>query len=317
MTTEQSVLLRSMTAEADGVVSLLLDPTGDAVLPPWTPGAHIDVVLPDGSVRQYSLCGSPGERGYRIAVLHEPDGAGGSTWVHRTARVGQQLLVRTPRNHFRLEDAPGYVFIAGGIGITPLLPMTEAAQASGAAWQLHYFGRSRASMAFLNRLEPAGSLVSIVANDERQFRVDAATLIASVPPGHLVYVCGPARLVNAVHEAAEIAGISERVRFELFTAPVVDDTDAPAGDGFTVRLVESNIDLAVPADRSILEVVLEAGIDVTHDCAEGICGSCETTIISGAVDHRDHVLTQREKADNDCLMICVSRASCAVLELAL
>lgn len=316
MTEEHTVLLRSMTAEADGVVSLLLDPTGDDVLPAWDPGAHIDIVLPDGTARPYSLCGSPGDRGYRIAVLHEPHSAGGSTWVHRTARVGDRLAIRTPRNHFRLEDAPGYVFIAGGIGITPLISMTESAQAAGASWHLHYFGRTRASMAFLDRLEPGGT-ATVITTDDRQGRVDAATLIASVPDGHLIYVCGPARLIEAVRTAAASAGISARVRFELFAAPPADDSGTPSADGFTVRLTESNLDLAVPADRSILDVVLEAGIDVMHDCAEGICGSCETAITSGTVDHRDHVLTEREKADNDCLMICVSRASCPVLELAL
>lgn len=323
MTTEHRVLLRSMTAEAVGVVSLLLEPTGGEVLPDWAPGSHIDLVLPDGSTRQYSLCGAPGDRGYRIAVLLEAESTGGSSWVHRTARVGESLVVRAPRNHFQLEDAAGYTFIAGGIGITPLLAMTEAAAAAGADWRLHYLGRSRASMAFLDRLEPAGNAVSIVTavaaqnTDPAQGRVDVAALVAAVPDGHLVYVCGPPRLIEAARVAAEAAGVTDRLRFELFSAPVVAAADAAPSDGFTVRLTESDLELVVPADRSILEVVLEAGIDVMHDCAEGICGSCETAVASGTVDHRDYVLTEREKSENSCLMICVSRASCPVLELAL
>jgi ferredoxin-NADP reductase len=304
-----------MRHEAHGVVSLTLEPVGDDTLPAWAPGAHIDITIGDGSTRQYSLSGSPESDSYRIAVLREEVSRGGSVYVHDDVRVGAVIEVGGPRNHFALEEAADYRFIAGGIGITPLLPMLARLTAAGQSWSLHYFGRSRTTMAFLSELAPYGDRVTVVAKDEAS-GVPIAAALTGATTESLVYVCGPARLIDGVREAADAASLAGRVRAELFAAPEPDSSLA-ASDGFTVRLTRSDIELAIPADRSILDVVLEAGIDVLHDCAEGICGSCETAVVSGSIEHRDYVLTDREKTAGDCMMICVSRASCPVLELAL
>ena len=310
-------LVRGMRHEARGVLSLTLEPVDGAALPQWEPGAHIDVRVADGTTRQYSLCGSPTDTSqYRIAVLRESAGRGGSEFVHTTLRVGETVEIGGPRNHFALEPAPGYLFIAGGIGITPLLPMIEEVRAAGVPWRLTYFGSSRETMAFLPELSQSDDRVTIVARDESP-TLALADVVSAAGPHDLLYVCGPERLSEAARVEADRLGGSDRLRVELFAAPESASDDTVPRDAFTVRLVESDLELTVPADRSILEVVLEAGVDVLHDCAEGICGSCETAVISGTPEHHDYVLTDREKAANDCMMICVSRTACPVLELAL
>ncbi|WP_344855321.1 PDR/VanB family oxidoreductase [Amycolatopsis ultiminotia] len=287
--------------------SLILRRTSGAPLPEWNAGAHIDVLTPDGSARQYSLCGDPGTTDhYRIGVLREPHGRGGSQWLHDEVTVGDVLRIRRPRNHFRLEEATGYVFIAGGIGITPILAMVRASDRGEASWRLWYGGRSRQSMAFLDELESHGARVTVQPDDECG-RPDIAALIALANPGELIYVCGPAGLIDAVREQARQSGAPDRVRYELFSVP--PDT-AAHDDGdreFLVELVDSGLTLPVPADRSILDVVRSAGIDVISDCQDGICGSCETDVVDGTPDHRDHVLTTEEQNENSCMMICVSR----------
>lgn len=306
-----------MTYEAENVVSLRLETLDGVDLPEWQPGAHIDVQVADGSSRQYSLCGSPAEaRSYRIAVLREPAGRGGTEYIHRTVRAGDILTINAPRNHFSLEAAKGYLFIAGGIGITPFLPMIAEVHRSGLPWRLSYYGRSRSSMAFLSELGLYGNAVSILPKDEGTMPT-VPELLGDVSSDHLVYVCGPPRLADEVAAVMERSGRANQVRVELFAAPDRDDALPDDADTFTVRLAESGLDLTIPPDRSILDVVLEAGVDVLHDCEEGICGSCETAVVSGTPNHRDHVLTDRERQDGDCMMICVSRSSCPVLVLEL
>ncbi len=302
-------LVRAMRLESAGVLSLELAPV-DGELPEWEPGAHLDLVLPDGLVRSYSLCGTPGDPAYRIAVLREELSRGGSLFVHDTLRVGGHVEVRMPRNHFALEPASGYLFIAGGIGITPLLPMIAAAESSGTPWRLLYAGRERASMAFLGELARYGDRVTVVARDEAA-RLDLATELAALADGELVYVCGPERMLEGVRES--LGDRAETVlRTELFAAPERDDEP---GDAFTVELQASGLTLSVPAEKSILEVVTAAGIDVLTDCEEGICGSCETRVLLGVPEHRDYVLTAQEKQENSCMMICVSRSSTPKLVL--
>ncbi|TXN30396.1 PDR/VanB family oxidoreductase [Lacisediminihabitans profunda] len=309
------VLVRSVTWQADDVVSLALEPLAGQELPSWEPGAHIDVHLDDGTSRQYSLNGSAGN-GYRISVLREPAGRGGSEYLHTGVRPGARLTISGPRNHFRLESAPSYVFVAGGIGITPMLPMLDAAERAGIPWHLYYFGRRRSSLAFLEELEALGSAVTVITKDDAApLTVDDA--LNAHPSDSLVYVCGPPRLSEDCARVLRLEDRTDRLRFELFAAPVSPD-DRPEDDGsFTVHLAESGLDLVVPAGVSILDTVLEAGIDVMHDCAEGICGSCETAVLSGTVDHRDFVLTDREKEESGCMMICVSRSTCPILVLGL
>jgi ferredoxin-NADP reductase len=305
----------SRTTGAEGVVVLeLQDPSG-ADLPAWAPGAHIDLQLREGLVRQYSLCGDPGDRSvWRIAVLREPAGRGGSAHVHQALGEGVTVAVRGPRNHFPLVDSPRYLFIAGGIGITPILPMLTAVEAVGAEWELHYGGRSRRSMAFLEALETAtGSRVTLHPQDEVGL-IDLPAILSTPRPDTLVYSCGPEPLLKAVehHCAAWPEGSMHLERF------MPKDRGAPIrADAFEVELTVSGLTLTVPPDRSVLEVVEDAGVQVLSSCQEGTCGTCETPVLAGKVDHRDSLLTPAEQAANDTMFICVSRAACPKLVLEL
>ncbi|WP_290804337.1 PDR/VanB family oxidoreductase [Herbiconiux sp.] len=311
------LIVTSMALEADGVLSVELRAPDRGTLPSWSPGAHLSLQFGGAPVRQYSLCGDPSDsRRYRVAVLREPASRGGSEFVHATLRVGDHVAVAPPRNHFPLDVAERYVFVAGGIGITPILPMIAEVSAAGKPWSLHYYGRSRSSMAFLDDLERYGEAVSVVVPGEPA-SVRPADAVAAVGADGRLYACGPSRLMAELDELASEHGVAELLRTELFAAPEPDGTEPLDTDAFTVRLEESGLELVVPPERSILDVVLEAGVDVLHDCAEGICGSCETSVVSGTPDHRDHVLTAQERQENSCMMICVSRSTCPVLVLGL
>jgi ferredoxin-NADP reductase len=303
------------TVGAEGVVVLeLRDPAG-ADLPGWSPGAHIDLELPGGLTRQYSLCGDPADRStWQLGVLREDAGRGGSAWVHDELLEGMEVDVRGPRNHFELVPSPRYVFIAGGIGITPILPMAAAAERAGAEWEFHYGGRSRRSMAFLESLEElTGTRVSLHPQDEVGL-IDLDRILGTPHPDTVVYCCGPEPLLRAVEQrcAAWPAGTLHVERF----AP--KDVGEPVLTGaFEVELATSGGTLSVPPDRSILQVVEEAGIAVLSSCQEGTCGTCETVVLAGTVDHRDSLLTPEEQAANDTMFICVSRAACPRLVLEL
>ncbi|WP_328885434.1 PDR/VanB family oxidoreductase [Streptomyces sp. NBC_00316] len=289
--------------EAVGVVSLTLRHPDGLPLPSWEPGAHIDLFLADGLERQYSLCGPPGSASWRIAVLLEPDGRGGSAHVHSALRPGTRLQARGPRNHFPLEPAPAYRFVAGGIGITPVLPMLTAA--ASADWSLLYGGRSLSTMAFTEELS-AGHPADRVRLHEG--RLDLGGYLTGLRPGELVYACGPASLLTAVEALVPL----ESLRLERFTPPVADtSSDAP----FELELARTGKVLTVPADRSILQTLQSAGVDVLYSCTEGTCGTCETDLLAGEADHRDSVLTPDERACNETLMVCVSRARSARLTL--
>lgn len=292
---------------ADGVVVVdLHDPDG-APLPAWAPGAHLDLVL--GSlVRQYSLCGDTADRSrWRIAVLREPDGRGGSRFVHDRLAPGDLVDVRGPRNHFALDPSPRYLFVAGGIGITPIVPMVAAAAAAGADWELHYGGRTRASMAFAGHLVDAyGSRVLVQPQDEVGL-LDLDRVLGTPRPDTLVYCCGPESLLDAVEKrCASWPGGALRV--ERF-APRAQPAEPTADEKFAVELRRSGLTLDVTPDRSILEVVEEAGVSVLSSCREGTCGTCETEVLDGRVDHRDSLLTPEERAADDTMFICVSRAA--------
>jgi ferredoxin-NADP reductase len=242
---------------------------------------------------------------WRVGVLREPESRGTSSHVHDRLQPGDVVRVRGPRNNFPLVDSPRYLFVAGGIGITPILPMIRAAEAAGADWRLVYGGRRRASMAFLDELGRYGDRVTVCPQDEVGL-LDLAALLGTPQEGTRVYCCGPEPLLAAVEQrcASWPAG---SLHVERFSARPL--TEPVRSEAFEVVLERSELTLTVPPDRSILSVVEEAGAGVLSSCAEGTCGTCETAVLEGVPDHRDSVLSAEERAANRCMMICVSRSS--------
>ncbi len=300
---ETDAVLAAVTRPAQDVVELTLTDAGGAPLPPWTPGAHIDLLLEGDLVRQYSLCSSPGDLStYRVAVLRAPDSRGGSELVH-TLQEGGKVRIRGPRNNFPLTSAPRYVFIAGGIGITPIMPMIEEVAAAGADWHLHYGGRSRESMAFLDRLAEYGDRVTLVPQDEEGL-LDLASILGTPQPGTLVYCCGPEPLLAAV-ESGCTSWPTGTLHLERFAAKAVEHEGAE--QPFELVLQRSGLTVTVPADQTVFDTMRAAGVSVLGSCLEGICGTCETGVLEGEVDHRDSVLDPDEQEEMDCMMVCVSR----------
>jgi ferredoxin-NADP reductase len=309
---EADVVVAEKREISEGVVTLVLQPTHGHPLPRWTAGAHVDLILDSAPTRQYSLCGPLGDHNsYRVGVLRDPNGRGSSLYIHDKLQAGDTVRIRGPRNNFALVDSPRYLFIAGGIGITPILAMIAKAEEVGAQWRLVYGGRQRSSMAFLDELAAYGDRVDVRPQDETGL-LDLATLLGTPEADTMVYCCGPEPLLVAVetHCAGWPSGSLHLERFapKKMTEPVRTDS-------FEVILAQSGLTLSVPADRSILEVVEEAGVTVLSSCGEGTCGTCEVPLLEGEADHRDSVLTKEEQAENTCLMICVSRACTARLVL--
>ncbi|MFE8943561.1 PDR/VanB family oxidoreductase [Streptomyces sp. NPDC007856] len=282
------LLVTSRETVAEGVVQLRLE---GRHLPRWEPGAHLDLVLPSGLVRQYSLCGDPEDTSsYTVATLLVADGRGGSREVHEQVTEGMELEVRGPRNRFPLVEAESYVFVAGGIGITPLLPMLRALP-EHADWRLLYAGRDRASMPFLEEVEKrGGDRVTVVEG-----RPDLDAL--EVGEGAAVYCCGPEGLMAAV------AARFPDVRLERF-AP---RTSSDGNTEFQVELRRTGRTLTVPADSTVLAAVRGELPDTAYSCEQGFCGTCQQRVLEGEIDHRDELLTDAERADS--MLICVSRAN--------
>jgi ferredoxin-NADP reductase len=302
------LVVRSARAVAIDVVSLELAAPGAAALPEWAPGAHIDLHLPSGLVRSYSLHGDPRDRGaYHVAVLNVRDGRGGSGEVHRMATAGAAMSASAPRNAFALEQASHYLFLAGGIGVTPLLAMAREVSRRGQPWTFVYGGRSRAHMAFVDTLSGLqGGQLRIIPQDEAGLP-DLAAAFAVLPPGAAAYCCGPSPMLDAALAAGGQTRPDIPVRLERFVAPA--QTGDPGDEReFEVELARSNITVTVPAGVSILDAVRAEIPGVMSSCEQGICSACETAVIAGVPDHRDSVLTPKERAANDYLMICVSRA---------
>ncbi|NEA62109.1 PDR/VanB family oxidoreductase [Streptomyces sp. SID12488] len=291
---------------ADGVVQLRLE---GRELPGWAPGAHLDLVLPSGLVRQYSLCGDPADTSsYTVATRLVPDGRGGSREVHEGLRAGMTVEVRGPRNRFPLAPAPAYVFVAGGIGITPILPMLRAVSARpGPEWRLLYGGRSRASMPYLAEIEKlvagdAAERVTVVAEDEDGLPdLDAlfAGVAADLPEGTAVHCCGPEALTAAVEARIPEGAV---LRTERFTPR----TSIGGNQPFEVELRRSGRTLTVAADSTVLAAVRAELPDTPYSCEQGFCGTCQQRVLAGEIDHRDELLTDAERADS--MLICVSRA---------
>ncbi|MGW2859240.1 PDR/VanB family oxidoreductase [Streptomyces sp. NPDC001205] len=285
------------TEPAEGVVRLRLEALDGSELPAWEPGAHLDLVLPSGLVRQYSLCGDPADRSsYTVATRLVEDGRGGSREVHEQLQEAVELSVRGPRNRFPLVSGGSYAFVAGGIGITPILPMLRAVEARGQDWRLLYCGRSRATMPFLDEIERLGGRVTVVPEDELG-RPDIAGFLANSPSEAVVYCCGPDPLMDAVGAAL---GPGRVPRLERF-APGA----ATAGAAFEVELRRSGRTLAVPADTSLLGVLRAELPGVSYSCEQGFCGTCQQRVLEGEIDHRDDLLTDAERDDS--MLICVSR----------
>lgn len=287
-------------------------------LPPFEAGAHIDVQLPEGLTRQYSLCNRPGETThYQIGVLREPNSRGGSRAMHEQVQVGQLLQISAPRNHFALApQAPQSLLLAGGIGITPLLAMAESLAAAGAGFALHYCTRARSRTAFLDRLAtaPWAGRVALHFDDEAPAqRLDSAAVLAAAPAGTHLYVCGPRGFIEAMLAAArQQAWPEDRLHCEYFAGQV----PASTGDtGFELEARRSGRTLQVPAGVSIIQVLAEAGIPVMTSCEQGVCGTCLTPVLEGVPEHRDSYLTAEEQAANDQMLPCCSRARSARLVL--
>ena len=301
----RAMRVAAVVQEAEGIVRLRLeDPSGGA-LPPWTPGAHIDLVVGPFS-RKYSLCGRPEDASaYEIAVLREESGRGGSAHVHDALKPGDTVYIRSPRNHFRLDEGTNdYVLIAGGIGITPILAMADRLKALGKTYTLHYCGRAPSRMAFLDRLRrDHGERVRLYAASQGG-RLDVAAVIASASPGAPIYACGPSRLLDALGES--LASEPERLRMERFSA-LGTSLDSSQNVPFEVELTDTGLTVPVAADETLLSALRAAGVDVPSDCGEGLCGTCEVAVLAGEVEHRDIVLTVAEQREGRRMMACCSR----------
>ena len=294
--------------EADGVVSLRLEAPSGGPLAPWHPGAHLQLELPSGTIRHYSLNGDPADRShYRIAVRRIAGGGGGSAEIHDSVTPGTVLRVAGPVNAFPFAAEPAVLLVAGGIGITPILPMARKAAALGLDWRLVYAGRSRASMPFLDEvsaLPGATSRVTILTDDEDGVP-DASDLTGRAPDGASVYVCGPPPMLAGVRKAVNTAIDAGRLRsfhFERFTAPPIED-----GHPFEVELSRSGTVLRVPADKSVLDALRANDPATPYSCKQGFCGTCAQRVLRGTVDHRDQRLTPGDRAAGD-MLVCVSRA---------
>jgi len=284
-------------------------------LPPWEPGAHVDLTLPSGLRRSYSLCGDPHDpSAWTVAVLLAPGSRGGSREIHETALVGKELAVDGPVNRFPLVPAPGYLLLAGGIGVTPLLPMARALAAAGLPWRLVLGARDRSRLAYAEELSALGAdRVRLVPQDQAGLP-DLAAELAATPADHAVYACGPAAMLDAVTHLCGSAVPARALHVERFSPAAAPEEHEPGGP-FDAVLCRSGLRLAVPAHRSLLDVVRERVPDVPFSCEEGYCGSCETPVLVGTPDHRDSVIEPEERATATTMMICVSRSATPVIEL--
>ncbi|UJW29548.1 PDR/VanB family oxidoreductase [Saccharothrix sp. AJ9571] len=287
--------------EAGDVVSLTLESDGEP-LPHWVPGAHLDIFLPSGRQRQYSLCGDPADRhAYRIAVRRLGDGLGGSREVHEL-RAGTRITARGPRNAFTLVGAPSYLFVAGGIGITPILPMVRACHERGVPWRLVYLGRSRASMPFLGELAGYDSGVLDIRPDDEAGPPDITGILPLAAPGAAIYLCGPPPLMVTARGLVREINPTASLHTERFSPlPVVDGTP------FEIRLYRSGVTVPVAADESALTAIRRAVPGVAYSCRQGFCGTCTTPVLAGTVEHRDRVLPDGEREKS--MLICVSRSA--------
>lgn len=300
-----TLLVVSKNQVADGVFEFEFKNALDADLPEWSAGAHVDLKLANGQVRQYSLVrGSADPNYWKIAVLIEENGRGGSKYLRDSVQPGDELVVIGPRNHFGLEDAESYLFVAGGIGVTPLIEMMRRVNGNGKVWKLAYLGRRREKMAYLDELfeEFGGNVEAYISVEGSKFNVEQA--LGALDAGAHVYSCGPENLMRAVEKSAPNGDLN-RVHVERFHPKEIENT-APDHE-FTVYCAKSDVEIVVAEEESIFMAVDFEGIELEGDCMEGTCGSCETRVIEGEIDHRDSVLSAAAQREGDTMMICVSR----------
>jgi vanillate O-demethylase ferredoxin subunit len=303
------VRVATIVQVAEGIRSFELRRAGGEALPPFQAGDHVDVLTPSGQVRQYSLANAPGDSHYEIAVQQEPASRGGSTSMHAGLKVGDLLKIGPPRSNFMLEPAAQHVLVAGGIGITPLLSMAATLARSKAPFTLHYFVRSRAHVAYLERIAQWGSALQFMLHEqlspeqtEQRLREDAPRR----PAGTLVYSCGPGPFMEAVRRVYEQVLGAEAVHLEYFQPRQMEETtgDAP----LHVCLSRSGLELTVPAHQTILDALAAHGVKVPTSCMQGVCGTCVTRVLEGVPDHRDSFLSEFHRKSNKKIAICVSRA---------
>ncbi|WP_116043667.1 PDR/VanB family oxidoreductase [Amycolatopsis palatopharyngis] len=305
-----ALVVRKKERVAEGVIRLTLEDPGGRRLPPWSPGAHLELFLPNDLVRHYSLCGDRWDGfSYEVAVLRTPDSRGGSQWIHDHLREGMVLPFGGPRNHFPLVPADRYRFIAGGIGITPLIPMIRQAIQVGASWDLLYGGRSRRSMAFYDRLNTLGAPVRLWPQDELGLP-DIGGWLGSPVPRTAIYACGPEGLLLAVTEACE-----RWPRYSLRTERFVAADRSQAADRDISVALRSGETLTVTPRETVLDALRRLGKAPLSSCRQGVCGTCEVAVLDGVPDHRDSVLNDMEREAGDCMLVCVSRAKSASLTL--
>lgn len=302
------LVVADVQAEARDVLLVELRARDGAELPAFEPGAHVAVVLPNGLVRQYSLTNDWRERDrYVLAIGRSSQSKGGSLFVHRALRRGMMLPTSAPRNGFALDASAGrFLFLAGGIGITPIVAMIRWCQANGRPWRLAYAVRSAQRAAFLETLEAFGGSIHLHADDRMSGVFDPGPWLSDAPDGEHVYCCGPGPMMAAVKAAAAHRPL-ETVHFEYFTAPPDGATALPKRP-FTIELRRSGRSFVVPADSSILETLEHNGMKIVSYCREGTCRTCETTVLEGEIEHRDCTLSQQERDTGNTMMICVSRA---------
>jgi ferredoxin-NADP reductase len=309
-TTDQQLKVRARTLrfEAEDVISIELVDFDGQPLPEFTAGAHVDVLLPNGVSRSYSLINSQNDRGaYLIAVFRGPQGGEGSKYIHENLRPGQELWISAPRSNFPLAQAAGrHVFIAGGIGITPFCSMFARLNELGHPWKLFYCVRTRRKAAFIDRVtelagKGRGEVVFTFDGEPGAQLLDISAVIAAENPDTHFYCCGPNGMLTA-YRAACASLPPERVHLEYFSS----DVSAATGGGFVVVLARSGRRVPIPPGESILDALVREGLQLSFSCKEGICGACETGVISGLPDHRDMILTEGDRAANGSMMICCS-----------
>jgi tetrachlorobenzoquinone reductase len=311
------VKINGITREAENLGVFEFGAANGASLEPFSAGAHIDLHLGNGLVRSYSLINSPCDRDrYVIGVKKESDGRGGSRYIHEQLRVGDLIEISPPLNNFELrEDAARSILIAGGIGVTPLACMSRRLEEIGQPWELHYAARDRDSAGFVPQLAAFGSKVRFYFSTEfcpqpQATRIDVNEIVRTAPRDAHIYCCGPHTMLTAF-EAAAAGYPTGQAHIERFSNPDSIDKNG----SFEVVLAKSHETLEIPAGKTILDVLLERGVDAPYSCLEGVCSSCETRVISGVPDHRDLILTSEEREAGDRMMICCSRAKSGKLVL--
>lgn len=320
MSTAQTLQVRvaRKATEALDIVTLELVATDGSPLPPFGAGAHIDVQLPGGITRQYSLCNDPKEtHRYLIGVLRDPASRGGSQTVHDVVKEGDVLQISTPKNHFPLaHDAKKSVLLGGGIGITPILCMAERLANAGAAFEMHYATRSPERTAFRERIASSGFADKVAFhfdNGAAGQKLDLAKLLVKPEAGTHLYVCGPKGFMDAVLNTARTQGWpEEQLHYEFFGA-AVEKSDSDAA--FEIKLASSGRVVMVPKDKTVTQALAEAGVEIMMSCEQGVCGTCLTRVIEGVPDHKDSYLTPEEQAANDQFLPCCSRSKTPQLVL--